>query len=365
MRNLHAFPLLLGAGLFLTRLPAGAEVTKQLKVELTGAEARSVSVENLVGDMTVGPGEPGRIVVTATVHAESRDLADSVRLESRPGAGAARAVHVRYPLERTTRLRYPRLNDDEDVPDFLRFLSSSWTRQEYDGRSVRIGNHGGRVLFVDVEVRIPPEGSDATFRNLVGRIDAERISGKLAFRTTRADIGLEALKGEIRLEGTSGDIRANDVEGSWDSRFTSGDCDLEDFRGTSFHFEATSGDLVARRLHADAFSTRTTSGDVTLSGSEAKNLECHATSGDLHLSLSQPEVASAEIRTTSGDVTLRLPSSTRFEGVAEHGSGDVRVDFPDLTSLEHGGHREEFRHGNGGGRIDVRTGSGDFSLESR
>jgi hypothetical protein len=365
MRSRDALYLLLGAGLLWSTSLAGAEVTKQQKVELSGADARSVGVENLVGKMTVGPGAPGRIVVTATVHAESRDLAEAVRLERPPTGGTGQTLRVRYPLDRVSRLRYPFLDENEDIPSFLKLLAFNHTRQEYDGHSVRIGDRGGSLLYVDVDVRLPPDISAATFRNLVGRIDAEGVGGKLSFQTTRADIGLERVRGEIRIEGTSGDIRASNIEGSWESHFTSGDCDVTDFRGSSFVVTASSGDLRARSLKAGSFSTRTTSGDITVSDSEVKDLECHATSGDLVIELRNPDLARVQVRTTSGDVTLRLPSSAAFEAVAEHGSGDVRVDFPDTASVERQSRRERYRHGSGGGRIDVRTGSGDFTLASR
>lgn len=365
MRSRYALRFLLVSGVLWATSPAGAEITKQLKIEVSGAEARSVGVENLVGRMTVGPGATGRIVVTATVHAESRDLAEAVRLERVPAAGEGQTLRVRYPLDRVTRLRYPALDEDEDIPSFLRLFSITRTRQEYDGHSVRIGDRGGSLLYVDVDVRLPPESPAATFRNLVGRIDAEGVQGRLFFDTTRADIGLECLRGEIRIEGTSGDVRASSIEGSWESHFTSGDCDVTDFRGSRFVMTASSGDLRARSLKAGAVSTRTTSGDITVSDSEVKDLECHATSGDLVLELRNPDPARVQARTTSGDVTLRLPAAAAFEAVAEHGSGDVRVDFPDTASVERVSRRERYRHGIGGGRIDVRTGSGDFTLASR
>ena len=352
----------LGLSILLTALaiPAEAETSRVLRAELP-ADANPAAIENLAGTMRVVPGPGDRIVVQATVHAESAKLAEGFRLD-REGNGAT--LRVGYPLDEVGTVRYPdprRRRDGRDgwwnALDF-----GEGTTCDYGGRRVRVSHRHGTLLYADVEIQVPRSRIRAAFRNWIGYLEADQAEGSLEFQVRSADLRLDRLTGETRVEGTSGDIHASRIRGSWESKFTSGDCDLDGFEGESFDFAATSGDLRARDVQAARFRSRTTSGDVRLSDARLAEISAEATSGDISIEELGAGLARVVAETTSGDVVLRLPRDSSFDAKIDHGSGDVRVNFSEAFEQRSGGRHEHYVLGKGAIRIDARTGSGDLTI---
>ncbi|HEY6051542.1 MAG TPA: hypothetical protein VIZ58_09860, partial [Thermoanaerobaculia bacterium] len=181
---------------------AFGEAERTLRAEVPDAGRAAFGVENLVGTMRVVRGSGEKATIVATVRAEDDALAGSVRLEKVAGEGGAVTFHVRYPESERT-LRYPRHDSGGDWSVHL-FSWGDGTR--YQGQKYRIARDHGRLLYVDVEVQVPARVASARFRNLVGRIEASGVEGRLAFDVESADLRLERLRGELVLRGTSGDV---------------------------------------------------------------------------------------------------------------------------------------------------------------
>ena len=344
---------------------ARAEVTKSLRAHLAGAAGREFAVENLLGTMHVTAGSPGGgdVVVVATIHAETDELAAAVRLEEVRGERGVPTLRVRYPATRRT-LRYFDPEDrHDDWPRFLSFGDSTATR--YDGRTYHVSARSGELLYADVEVRVPPRLAAATFREMAGRLEAEGLQGKLAFRVNTADVRLTRLRGEIDLAGSSGDTRASDISGSWRSDFSSGDCEVNRLEGASATFRTSSGDVRARSLVADRVSVETSSGDYTFQDTDVHEIQTESSSGDLTIDARGNRLERVRVESSSGDVQLTLPGDASFHAEADQSSGDMRVGFDDG---QRGYRREElvsFRRGTGGADIRVSTSSGDFTIVPR
>jgi len=347
------------AALFAARAAFG-DVERTLRAEIPDAGRAGFAVENLVGTMRVVPGSGEKAMLVATVHAADDALAGSVRLEKTAGEGGTTVFHVQYPDSERT-LRYPRHGGDGDWSlDF--FSWGDGTR--YQGHKYRVTRNHGRLLYVDVEVQVPARVASARFGNLVGKIEASGVEGRLAFDVESADLRLERLRGELILRGTSGDVEADDIGGSWDSVFTSGDLKVRGFRGERLSFRATSGDLDASGIEASRVRIQATSGDVLLRDADIQELETHSTSGNVEVDQKSTRLANVRVEATSGDVMLRLPREASFHADTSHGSGDVQVDFHDVVSQP----REEpssFRRGTGGAEIRVRTTSGNLTIAPR
>jgi len=337
---------------------ARAEVVKTLRAELPAEAAARFGVENLVGRMRVSAADQPGVIVTATVYGENDELAGAVRIERVTESGGP-LLRVRYPYDRVRTFRYHEPDSDWDGA-FLGFASSS--TYHYDGRTVRVNPGRGTLLHADLEVVVPRRGLQALFRNLVGRLEAEGLEGRLGFEVESADLRLARLKGDLVLKGSSGDIRARDIQGDWRSEFSSGDCRLEDFSGESLSFRATSGDMVGRRIRARHLRSDTSSGDVRLLDAEVEELAVEATSGDIEFESAAKGLRSAEIRTSSGDVLLRLPENAGFDLETSQSSGDTRIGYADAASLHQDGHHATYRRGGGGAHIRVRTSSGDLTV---
>ena len=97
---------------------ARAEVTRTLRVELSGNVGAPFAVENLAGAMTIGISDQPGVVAVATIHAESQALADAVRFEQVSGVRGVPTLRVRYPKEH----------------DIFRYPLAGRSYVEYDGR---------------------------------------------------------------------------------------------------------------------------------------------------------------------------------------------------------------------------------------
>ncbi|MEP6993193.1 MAG: DUF4097 family beta strand repeat-containing protein [Acidobacteriota bacterium] len=345
----------------LAMLAAGAraeETVRTVRAELTGAEGSRFGIENLLGTMRVSEGSGSSVTVTATVHADSQALADAVRLERIPGGDGGVTLRVRYPYDKVGTFHYR----EPGSQDEWTFGFGSSSRYDYDGRSVRISQGRGTWLYADLEIQVPKGEVTARFRNLVGRMEAEGLKGRLHFEVSSADMRLSRLEGALELDGSSGDIRARDIRGTWKSDFTSGDCRLEGFEGESLEMNAHSGDFSVRSVKARKIVTQTNSGDARFFDADIEDLTAEATSGDIELVDVGARLKTIDVSTSSGDVRLRLPGNADFEASARQSSGDMRVAFTDGTSVTKGDHVVGYRRGAHGATIRVKTSSGDFSI---
>jgi hypothetical protein len=336
-----------------------SEAVRTIRAELSGAEASSFQVENLAGTMWISEGTGDVVTVVATVHAENQGLADAVRIEHLAGSGGATTLRMRYPYDKVSTFRYEAPGQGGD---WSLFSFGDWSTTDYDGHRVRVSHNRGTTLYADLEVRIPKGRELASFRNLVGRVEADGLQGNLHFSVESADLRLRRLDGDIVLEGSSGDIRASDIRGSWKSEFSSGDCRLDGFDGELFSFRAESGDLVARDVKARRVRTETSSGDVNISFADIEEFSAEASSGDVGLRLDGSRLKSIDVTTSSGDVSLRLPSDEAFDARAELSSGDVNIGFADVTEIRQGRRALDYQRGTGGASIHVKTSSGDLTI---
>ncbi len=356
--KLHASAVFLGLGLLASPIRA-AEAVRTIRAELSGAEASSFQIENLAGTMRVSEGTGDLVTVVATVHAETESLADAVRLERVSGSSEGAALRVRYPYDKVSTFRYRAPGQDADWSPFGFGSGSSY---DYDGHHVHVNPRRGTTLYADVDVRVPHGRLQATFRNLVGLLDAEGLQGSLHFSVESADLRLRRLDGDLVLDGSSGDIRASEIRGTWKSEFSSGDCRLEDFDGDLFQFQANSGDLSAWSIKARRIRTETTSGDVKIRSADVEEVSAEASSGDISLVVEGSRLKAVDVTTSSGDVSLRLPADEAFDARADVSSGDVDVRFSDVTEVRQGRRGLDYQHGTGGANIRVKTSSGDLTI---
>ncbi len=303
------------------------ETIRTLKAELTGADASRFAVENLLGTMRISVGTEPTVTVTATVYAETAELADGVRLERMGGQGGAVTLRVRYPYDKVSTFRYREPSDRGDDVGFGSWASSS--DYDYDGHHVHVSRGRGKYLHADLEIRVPAGSVDASFRNLAGLVEADGLKGKIHFGVSSADLRLRQLDGAIELDGSSGDVRARDIKGSWKSDFSSGDTDLDGFQGESLSFQTSSGDLVLRSIRAKTAEFETSSGDVRLVDADLEQFSARATSGDVAFEASGQRLEAGPHhdveRRRGAAASLQRGVRRRSEPVERrHGSGVLR-----------------------------------------
>jgi hypothetical protein len=338
-----------------------AETTRTVRAELSADALQRFAVENLAGAMRVTAGTGRTVVAVATVHAESDELAKGVTFEQVPGKTGVPTLRVRYPLDREDVLRYPGRGKGAGVLGEM--FGGSSTNAEYDGHRVKVSDTRGVLLYADVEVQVPRHLDDATFRNLVGSLEAKGLEGTIRFDTSSGDITTAGVRGAIKTDTGSGDVKASDMKGSFSCDTGSGDCDLAGFDGETIQCNVGSGDVTIREASARLVDVDTGSGDVRLIEGDVEEFRADTGSGDVHLEANGTRLARVKADTGSGDVVLRLGAGASFEALADQGSGDIIMGYKDAQAIVR--HREVvgYRRGDARVKIDVDTGSGDLTIE--
>lgn len=336
-----------------------ADATRTLRLPLSASVGSRFAVENLAGSMRISAGSGGEVVVVATVHAESEELAAAVRLEQVSTEDGRPALRVRYPLDRESTLRYPGSAGNGKL--FHRWGGSSEVR--YDGRRVRVSGSRGALLYADVEVQIPHKALDAVFRNALGPILADGVQGRVRLDSSSGAITVTHAQGDIVADTGSGDVDGSDLSGSFRCDTGSGECRVERFDGETLSCDTGSGDVTLRDVSARRISLDTGSGNVGLTQGDAEEVSADTGSGDVRLTLSGQRLASVKADTGSGNVELGLAADAAFEARADIGSGDIVSRFDDARPILRDRKIVGYRRGDGRIRIEVDSGSGDLVLE--
>ena len=279
----------------LTLLPAQAlaEVTRTVRAEIP-ADTGRFAIENLAGRMHVSPGSGNTVVVVATVHADDDALADTLTFKQVTNKDGLPTWRMTYPLDKYTSYKYPsrgdeKQGDQESAHGWFHDWLSGWfggsnTSTEYADHRVKISSNSGVLLFADIEVQLPKREVEGTFRNIVGGMRGEGVSGKLLFDVASGNITLENLTGEIKGDSGSGDIRAVSIDGSYSCDTGSGDCFVEKVKGDEVNLDTGSGDIKGHQLTARKIKADTGSGDIRLDDTDAERIDADTGSGDVEIS---------------------------------------------------------------------------------
>jgi hypothetical protein len=340
--------LALAATAILTAGLAYAETTRTLQATLSTDPATPFSVENLAGKMTVLAGDGNVVVAVATVHAGSEELAAAMRFEQVTGKDGEPALRVRYPLDRH---------------DTIRYSPGGHSTVDYDGHRVTVSDTSGAMVYADVEVRLPRRALSANFRNYVGSLAAEGISGKILLDTASGDITARSLDGTVKTDSGSGDVRAEKIKGSFTCDTGSGGCELNGFEGDALTLDSGSGTIRVTRVSARVIRADTGSGGIRVQQADTAEFMGDSGSGNIEFEGTGTRLQRVRGDTGSGDIRLRLPATSSFELVADQGSGDLACGFKDAQPIVKKRLVVGYRRGDGKIRIDLDTGSGDVSID--
>ncbi len=340
---------LLTLAAILVAATAGAESTRTLQATLSGGATAPFAVENLAGTVSVVPGAGNEVTAVATIHAEDAELASAMRFEQVTGKDGRETLRVIYPLSGHRTVRYPGAHGTSHVT--------------YDGRRVRVSSGHGDVMYAEVEVRVPASRLDAVFRNAVGVLTAQGISGRLLLDTSGGDIRASKLSGTVKADTGSGDVDAEDLSGSFTCDTGSGDCRITRFDGDTLICDTGSGAVEGTGVRAGRLVADTGSGRVTVKDADLETFEGDTGSGGIVLENRGDRLRRVDADTGSGGVTVRLPSGTGFELRADVGSGDITSDFSDARAIVHHRRVVGYERGDRQVRINADTGSGSVRVD--
>jgi DUF4097 and DUF4098 domain-containing protein YvlB len=232
---------------------------------------------------------------------------------------------------------------------------------EQRGDTVRIGKdignlHNVSISYVievphDTEVNTNVLSGSQTILKVRGPVKADSASGSIRVDDIDRQTQLTTLSGSIEAQNIGDDLRASSASGSVNVAKVKGDVRISALSGTT----QVSG--PGGRVDAN-----TASGTVEVQGA-TRDVKAHAASGRVDVQGNPSESSYWDLKTVSGVVELGVPPSANFHLTAEAVSGQIKTDVP-IVIEEQGKHSLRARMGNGGGRVEVHTISGEIRVRA-
>jgi DUF4097 and DUF4098 domain-containing protein YvlB len=302
---------------------------------------------------TMGPAATGNFDRTLTVTAPIRlELANASGNVSITGSADQR-VHIHAEV-RSSGMGFDnpqkRLDDVVNNPPI-----------EQRGDTLRIGKdvHTLRNVSISYVIEVPHDSEistnvlsgSQTITNVRGPVKADSASGSIRVDDVDRQTQLTTLSGSIEAQNIGDDLRASSASGSVSVAKVKGDVRISALSGTT-HVSGPGG-----RVDAD-----TASGTVEVQGA-TRDVKAHAASGRVDVQGNPSESSYWDLKTVSGVVELGVPPSANFHLTAEAMSGQIKTDVP-IVIEEQGKHSLRARMGNGGGRVEVHTISGEIRVRA-
>jgi len=317
-----------------------------------------LAIYNLAGEVRLEPGS-GDITVQVT-----RGGADAAKLKvfrgERDGVETLRFV---YP---DNRIRYGQMSHGSSTRLRVKEDGTFGGDHEHDGdhgsegRQVTIAaSGGGAEVHADLRVGVPA-GRQVAVYLAVGKVSVTNVNGNLTIDAASAPVTTSGTRGELEIDVGSGVVQVTKATGELSVNTGSGAVTASEVRGESISIETGSGEVSASGLRSNELSIHTGSGNIEATGLTAPQVSLQTGSGSVVADLSG-EVWNVNVETGSGDITLRVPPTLAAEVDIETSSGEIETDF-EVAVTRHARDHMTGRIGEGGGKIDIETGSGGIKL---
>jgi len=232
---------------------------------------------------------------------------------------------------------------------------------EQRGDTIRVGEEMRHLRNVSISyvIEVPRDteisssvlSGAQTIQDVRGPVKAEAASGSIRVNHIERQTQLSTLSGSIRADNIGDDIRASSASGTVTVSNIKGDVRISALSGS------TQISKPGGRVEAS-----TASGSVDVEGATS-DVKAHAASGRVNVNGNPGANSYWDLKTASGTVQLGVPASANFHLSAEAVSGEIKTDIPVVVE-EQGKHSLRARVGNGGGRVEVRTVSGEIRLRA-
>jgi DUF4097 and DUF4098 domain-containing protein YvlB len=187
---------------------------------------------------------------------------------------------------------------------------------------------------------------------------------------------IHGVRGPVKLVGVTGAIRVNQIDGFAQLTTVNGSIDAsemgDDVRATSASGKITlsnvKGDVSINAVSGSSQVTKlggrveatTASGSIDVVGAKS-DVKIHAASGHVAVQGDPGATTYWNLNTDSGSVRLSVPQNTNFQLSAEAVSGQIHADIPIMIE-EQDKHSLRARMGDGGGRVEIHTVTGEIRL---
>jgi len=230
---------------------------------------------------------------------------------------------------------------------------------EQKGDTIRIGKHLSSMRNITVTYRIEvPHDTEVNSTVMSGAQTIRGIRGPLTAQGASGGIRAEKVERDTRLTTASGSLEAKDIGDDVRATSASGGITVNNAKG-EVRANTMSGGIEVRspggRVEANS-----ASGSIEITGATA-DAKAHGLSGAITLQGDPGEHGYWDLKTASGKVRMEVPGNANFRFSAESTSGEIRTDIP-IVIEEQGKHSLHAHVGNEGGRVEVRTISGEIQI---
>jgi DUF4097 and DUF4098 domain-containing protein YvlB len=232
---------------------------------------------------------------------------------------------------------------------------------EQKGDTIRVGKDFSKIHNVsiaytievphDTEVNTQVASGSQNISNVRGPVKADAASGSIKVNGIDRQTVLATLSGSIEAENIGDDLRASSASGSVTASKIKGDVRISALSGGT--------QIIGPGGRVDA---NTASGSVEVQGA-MRDVKAHAVSGTVNVQGNPGDTSYWDLSTASGVVRLGVPTNANFRLSAEAVSGQIKTDVP-IVIEEQGKHSLRARMGNGGGRVEVHTVSGEIHVSA-
>ncbi|MGB8476261.1 MAG: DUF4097 family beta strand repeat-containing protein [Candidatus Acidiferrum sp.] len=231
---------------------------------------------------------------------------------------------------------------------------------ELKGDTLRVGKELTRLHNVSIsyDIQVPRDtqvtassvSGSQTIRNIAGPVRADSVSGS---------IRVQDISHEVRISSTSGAVDVQNVGDDVSATSVSGDSSVSNIKG----------DVVAHSVSGEVqvnnpggrVDARSSSGSIEVRGADG-DVKARTSAGQLTVQGNPSGNNYWELRTVSGSVRLEVPPNANFHFSANAVSGQIRAQIPIMIE-EQGKHSLRAHMGNGGGRVEIHTVSGDIGIQ--
>ena len=230
---------------------------------------------------------------------------------------------------------------------------------EQRGDTIRIGKDFSRMRNVSITYKIGvPHDTEVDANVVSGAENIRDLRGPVKVRSASGSIHVEKIDRDAQLSTASGTISAENIGGDVQVSGASGNVTVTNNKG-EVRVHVVSG-VIRIAQPGGRVEGSTTSGEVEIQGA-ANDVTAHSVSGRVYVQGNPGAQGYWSLKTASGGVQISVPPSANFHLSAEAVSGDIRTDVP-IVVEERGKHSLRARMGSDGGRVEVRTVSGEIRI---
>jgi hypothetical protein len=296
--------------------------------------------------------EPGTVDRTFTVNGP-------VRLELTDGAGDSKVtvgspgevrIHAEFRVKSWSESgAQKRANKMKSNPPFSQ-----------EGHLIRVGDAGQHRSAVELNylITVPPE-TEIHANSGSGDIEVNGVKGPVNVTSGSADISVSNVAADVQAHSGSGTISLASIQGQVQAVSESGNITVGSVYGDA-RIQTSSG-VIRIASPAGRVVASTGSGSVDVSGA-MEDLRLRSGSGNIAVTGDPPGGTYWDFHTSSGNVALQVTPKASFRFYAKTDSGEIDAAIPVVMEGTAGRHALRARIGDGKGRVEVESSSGNVAL---